>query len=88
MFSKNMYEVLKNNYQEKGDSWLTCDLSFLQDKLLEEVNEYYTAENDINRMKELLDISNICLFLYVRCMFTSADAKIQQHIKENLGIII
>jgi predicted house-cleaning noncanonical NTP pyrophosphatase (MazG superfamily) len=77
-----MYKILDDNYTSKHDSWLTCDLGFLRKKLKEEVKEYFEAANDTERMKEVLDIANICLFLYIRCMLTSAQARLDNHLKE------
>jgi len=81
LFTEKMCIVLDTHYKNKGNSWLTCDISYLRNKLKEEVNEYFTAESDIHRMQELIDISNICLFLFIRCIFTSMDARFTDYIK-------
>ncbi|MCK4250830.1 hypothetical protein KAX97_05255 [candidate division WOR-3 bacterium] len=80
-FNKHMYIILLNN-NYKGDSWLTCDITFLRNKLNEEIKEYFEAKNDTERMIELLDISNICLFLYIRCMLTSGENLFNEYLKE------
>ena len=81
-FYKGMYKILEDNYKTKKDSWITCDLGFLQRKLKEEVKEYFEATNDIERMKEVLDIANICLFLYIRCMLTIGESQFNEHLKK------
>jgi len=80
-FTGAMFKVLEDNYTTKRDSWVTSDISFLRNKLKEEVNEYLTAATDIERMKEAIDIANICLFIYVRCMLASSQARFEEYLK-------
>ena len=83
-FYKSMYKVLDDNYTVKGDRWLICDITFLRNKLEEEVKEYYEASTDIERMKELVDIANICLFLYIRATLSSTEAKFERYLKRQI----
>lgn len=82
IFTEKMCVILEKNYERKKDTWLTCDIGFLQRKLKEEVNEYFSAKSDIHRMQELIDISNICLFLFIKCIFTSMDARFNEFLKD------
>lgn len=51
----------------KGDSWKQCEIEFLEDKLREEVKEYFDTSAHIRtRAMELPDIVNICAMLYAR----------------------
>ncbi len=53
--------LIKNMH--KGRSWKTDDTdTFLHGKLIEEVGEYLGSKD----YKELPDIANICLMLYLR----------------------
>ena len=54
------------NQEEKGDSWVTCDITFLKGKLREEIAEYYGEEGSMKSAKELVDIANVCMMLYHR----------------------
>jgi predicted house-cleaning noncanonical NTP pyrophosphatase (MazG superfamily) len=61
-FIRAMERKMKKNDSEKGDSYKTCSIGYLEDKLLEEVKEYFEKRN----RNELPDISNICWMLYER----------------------
>ena len=51
----------------KGDSWKTCDINFLQRKVIEEFEEWrLDAENRCNDQRELLDLINMCVMLLKR----------------------
>lgn len=67
-FVEQMKLKLNINQEKKGDSWVTCDIKFMEDKLMEEINEYYAEKGDMKRAKELVDIANICMMLYHRHM--------------------
>jgi hypothetical protein len=62
IFSKHQYYTLNKNYQTKKDTWVSCDLAFLVEKLKEEITEFFEAPDNKSRMRELIDISNICFF--------------------------
>jgi hypothetical protein len=63
---KIFVEKMKEKYNEKvlsyGHSWKTCDIDFLEQRLIGEFIEYIKSENP----KELVDIANICWMLYSR----------------------
>jgi len=80
-FTQMMKLVLEKN-MIKGNTWITCDSSHLRNKLKEEVHEYFTASSDIHRMYELIDIANICLFLFIRHTLSSTEARFKDFIKE------
>lgn len=51
----------------KGDSWKTCDIEYLEDKLREEVREYFDESKHVrSRAGELPDIVAVCAMLYAR----------------------
>ena len=54
------------NQEEKGDFWATCDIEFLEDKLLEEIGEYLDESRHGKKSQELVDVANICMMLYHR----------------------
>ena len=56
------------NREEKGDSWNDeniTSLKFLKKKLKEEVKEYFKAK-PFEKTKELADVINMALMLYLR----------------------
>jgi hypothetical protein len=57
---------MKEKYNEKvisyGHSWKTCDIDFLEQRLIGEFVEYIKSGNP----KELLDIANVCWMIYAR----------------------
>ena len=65
-FREVMRARLRINQDEKGDSWVTCDIEFLEDKLLEEIEEYLSAKKHVDKKEEAIDIANICMMLYNR----------------------
>lgn len=65
-FVEQMELKLDLNQEEKGDSWVTCDITFLEGKLREEIAEYYKEEGSMKSTRELVDIANICMMLYHR----------------------
>lgn len=72
-FAEAMEKVMSRNDKEKGDSWKTCDMDFLVNKLKEEIREW-EEDNDYNEryglspadMEELVDIANVCMMLFQR----------------------
>lgn len=65
-FIAEMKLKLDMNQAKKGDSWVTCDIEFLQGKLREEMKEYYDAEGSMIGARELVDIANVCMMLFHR----------------------
>ena len=70
LFAQAMENTMKKYDKKKGDSWKTCDIRFLKNKLLEEVVEfldtYHKECPESYDKKELVDIANICMMLYNR----------------------
>lgn len=75
------HRIIVANFNEKGDSWQTCDLNFLLQKLAEEFSEIILASKEIysvNRdqqddtlakaelRKELADLINVASMLHQR----------------------
>ena len=61
-------EVLDKHSKKKGESWKTCDIDFLREKLEEEVQEwkdipFRQLEEEYN---ELIDIINVATMLAER----------------------
>ena len=71
-FVELMKLKLDLNQEEKGDSWVTCDVRFLKGKLREEIAEYYEEEGSRKSAQELVDIANVCMMLYHRYFETWA----------------
>lgn len=65
-FIEKMKLKLDLNQEEKGDSWATCDINFLENKLLEEIKEYLDEQRHGRKSEELADIANVCMMLYHR----------------------
>lgn len=68
-FVELMKLKLDLNQEKKGDSWITCDIEFLEDKLGEELEEYLKTKNDAQfyrSAQELVDVANICMMLHHR----------------------
>lgn len=63
---KEANEVYQGHKPKKGESWKTCDLQFLRNKLSEEVVEALEEGGDNDEYGELLDIINISLMLAKR----------------------
>ena len=62
LFVMAMKSTLSKHEKTKGDSWKTCDIEFLENKLIEEFEEYQESKDK----HELIDIANICMFLFNR----------------------
>lgn len=55
------------NDPSKGDSWRGCSIEYLQGKLMEEVAEFFNANEHIQTRKyELADIVAVCAMLLAR----------------------
>lgn len=54
------------NQAEKGNSWVTCDMGYLQCKLAKKMEEYWSMERDIESASALVDVANFCMMLYHR----------------------
>jgi arsenate reductase-like glutaredoxin family protein len=50
VFAEDMEEMLKNHDRNKGDSWKTCNIRYLEEKIDEEYDEYIRT----GRMKMFL----------------------------------
>jgi len=65
-FANEMEEVMKGHDNEKGDSWKTCSIGFLEKKLKEEFEEWSKQDGDMAKQRETVDIANICMMLFHR----------------------
>ncbi len=69
-FAEEMEAVLKKNDYKGG--WSDCDIRYLQDRLVEEVGEYFallsrgSLPKGEELQKELLDIANFCMMIWDR----------------------
>ena len=64
-FAKAMEAKLKLN-DHKKIGWDTCDLEYLDQRLIQEFQEYTQSV----QAEELVDIANFCMMLYSRKMET------------------
>ena len=67
-FTEKMKLVLDLNQEKKGDSWVDCELQFLDDKLDEEYNEFKEETKPLAKAEECADMANVCMMLYNRYM--------------------
>ena len=67
LFAEEMEKIMKEHDSKKGDSWKTCDIDFLVDKLGTEIKEWI----DSAKHEELVDISNICMMLWNRIVYVN-----------------
>jgi len=65
-FVKKMKSTLDIHQEEKGDSWVNCDIEYLEKKLMDEIGEYEIAERPLHKAEELVDIANMCMMLFHR----------------------
>lgn len=61
-FAEECERVLKKHDAAKDDSWQSCNLLYLYNKLMEEIEEFKKNPTDHN----LPDITNICMMLWHR----------------------
>lgn len=66
MFSNAMHIALEKHEPKKEDSWVRCNIEFLEDALLHEIEEYKNTNNPYEKVQELADIANFCMMLYHR----------------------
>lgn len=66
LFNIAMKVELYKNENEKGNSWCSCDLQFLLDKLDEEIKEFKDESKPLAKAEELVDVANMCMMLYHR----------------------
>jgi hypothetical protein len=78
-FTMKMRNVLEENEKKKGNSWASCDLQFLLDKLDEEINEFKEAKTPVKKANETADIANICMMLYNRYIEIWAEKAVKNH---------
>jgi len=71
-FAEAMESTMRKHDGIKGDTWKTCDISFLCVKLQEEYTETWTEMDNFlfrssNCLKEeLVDLGNVCMMLWNR----------------------
>lgn len=63
--------VFDGHAKEKGDSWILCDIKFLEKKLQEEIKEY--NDSYVTKFEESLDIVNIALMIAMRKFLEKHD---------------
>lgn len=63
-FAGYMLMYMDKHQKMKGDSWKTCDIEFLEDKLSEEMTEYVFSKCEDKA--ELIDIANVAMMLWLR----------------------
>ena len=69
MFAMSMQATMRKHQKKKGDSWKDCDIVYLENKLVEEIEEY---QKDYEP-HELVDIANMCMMLWNRKMWKLAE---------------
>ena len=75
-FAEAMENTMREHDGNKGDSWKTCDIFFLVEKLAEEYTEADTAfdnfvhhdfqSGDLHFQTELVDLANVSAMLWNR----------------------
>jgi len=68
-FYSEMIIKIEQKEKEKEDSWIRCDLKYLEFALSEEIKEY----NESGDKDELVDIANMCMMIYNRKRFQGVD---------------
>ena len=63
-FTDEMERVMSKHDKKKGDSWKSCDVRHLDNKLCEEFREWDETNKCSN--EELVDIANMCMMLWNR----------------------
>lgn len=64
-FAKEMDVVMNIHENQKRDTWKTCEVEFLENKLIEEYKEWRSSTIEPAK-KEIIDIANICMMLHHR----------------------
>ena len=75
-FHSEMLKEYERHYPEKGNSWMTCDVKFLKDILIDHMMDWVEKENDPSH---LIDVANLCDFVWYRL---TRDSSIQSKILE------
>jgi len=69
-FAKEMERIMQQNDSKKGDSWKHMNIVALEIKLDEEIAEWkevrHKLQNIDKKMKELIDMANVCMMLWHR----------------------
>lgn len=73
-FAFAMENVMREHDEKKGDSYKSCSIAFLVDKVDEEYNEFFDATFKMNSngpltenvIKEIIDLGNCAMMLWSR----------------------
>ena len=65
-FAEEMERVMKEHDRYKKDSWKTCNLGYLEKKLVEEYKEWKDGTVLLPAKVEVIDVANICMMLFHR----------------------
>lgn len=65
-FIEKMRRKLNSKQEKNNDSWVICDIDYLENKLFEEINEYLEDSRHGRKSEELIDIANVCMMLHHR----------------------
>jgi hypothetical protein len=89
-FAEEMERIMKENDEDKGDSWRDCSVEFLINKLWEEIEEFkhivsphIIYEKDNLPEKELTDIANVCMMLFHRLKIIKGENQMTQNKQTN-----
>ena len=69
-FAEEMEKVMQKHDRYKKDSWKTCNLEYLEKKLVEEYKEWKDGNVLCPLKNEVVDIANVCMMLfhrYIKC---------------------
>lgn len=86
-FGAAMSIKLGTNQAEKGNSWVTCDIGYLQRKLGEKMEEYWGVERDTDSADALVDVANFCMMLYYRHL-DSHDKEVEKMDRRELRVLL
>jgi len=64
-FAEEMERIMQKHDPVKGDTWKTCPIEFLEEKLEDEFAEYKHG-SFVRDERELIDIANIAMMLWYR----------------------
>jgi len=69
---EGVLEEMEKKYNSRlgkyGESWKTCDLSYLVEKLRGEIEEFEKAEESWERLREAVDIANMSSMILARAL--------------------
>ena len=65
VFAEEMETIMQKHDAVKQESWKTCDIDFLVDKLGTEIKEWI----DSAKHEELIDIANMCMMVWNRIIY-------------------